>query len=186
MKFKPNAKSGGVSVEFSPSEVQLPGSDEAFKSMAAFALKRILVPVDFSECSNKALGYAIPFAKQFGAEVTLIHALSYPFEAAEVAAAEAEAMQAARRELNSLLTKIGGVIPSQGIIRMGNPADEIVETAREFGADLIVMSTHGRAGLAHMLLGSTTEHVVRHAPCPVLVVREKQHEFVVGDQRVPS
>jgi nucleotide-binding universal stress UspA family protein len=181
MKFKRSSKGRGVLVELSPQEVQLPGDGEAGKPIAAFTIKKILVPVDFSECSNKALQYAIPIAKQFGAKITLMHALLYPFESAEMAMAEAAGIQAAREELNRLSQKIGDGITTRAILRVGKAPGEIVEAAKETGADLIVISTHGRSGLAHVLLGSTAERVVRHAPCPVLVVREKEHEFVTGD-----
>ena len=63
-------------------------------------------------------------------------------------------------------------------VRPGRPATEIVEAARELAADLIVIATHGRTGLQHVLLGSVAENVVRHAPCPVLTVREHEREFV--------
>ena len=68
--------------------------------------------------------------------------------------------------------------PVKTLVRTGSPADEIVDAAKEMGVDLIILSTHGRTGLKHLLLGSMTENVVRRAPCPVLVVREREREFV--------
>jgi len=69
-------------------------------------------------------------------------------------------------------------VPADTLVRIGSPALEIVETARNIPADLIVISTHGRTGLKHVFLGSVAEHVVQRAPCPVLVVREREHEIL--------
>jgi universal stress protein A len=69
-------------------------------------------------------------------------------------------------------------VPATALVRLGLPADEIVQTAQEQGVDLIIISTHGHAGLKHVLLGSTAEQVVRRAPCPTLTVREQERDFV--------
>jgi nucleotide-binding universal stress UspA family protein len=82
--------------------------------------------------------------------------------------------------LKELQVSIGDSVPSATLTRFGEAWAEIVAVAKEQGADLIVISTHGRTGFEHALLGSTTEKVVRHAPCPVLVVRQREHEFVAG------
>jgi len=68
-------------------------------------------------------------------------------------------------------------VSTETSVRSGQPAFEIIEAAKVLPADLIIMSTHGRTGLKHVFLGSVTEHVVRQAPCPVLVVRDREHEF---------
>ena len=179
MKFKPSSKGGGVLVELSPDEVQLPPevSELPTQSLPVFNLRKILVPVDFSECSEKALQYAIPFAKQFGAEITLVHVIQYSVQAPEMILA-ADTTQAAKEGVDALVQKVGDAVMCRAVVRVGKPADEIVEAATQGGADLIILSTHGRSGLAHLLLGSTAEQVVRHAPCPVLVVREREHDFV--------
>jgi nucleotide-binding universal stress UspA family protein len=91
---------------------------------------------------------------------------------------ELETVGEGRKELEIVRLTIGDAARSTTLLRTGQPHTEIVEAARELGADLIVLSTHGHTGLTHALLGSTAEKVVRHAPCPVLVVREKEHEFV--------
>ena len=86
-----------------------------------------------------------------------------------------------KKALDSQLAEMKDFVPSQAILREGNPSVEVVRAATELGSDLIILSTHGHTGLAHVLLGSTAERVVRYAPCPVLVVREREHEFIAGD-----
>lgn len=89
-----------------------------------------------------------------------------------------ELRQASEKQLAALLKELGekrNLV--QSTIRYGRPATEILE-ASKFGSDLIIISTHGHTGLKHVLLGSTAEEVVRHANCPVLVVREKQRDFI--------
>ena len=140
-------------------------------------LGRILVPVDFSQCSRKALAYAVPFARQFQAEITLLHVLQpYP-PIAEMGPLDADAIQDAKHDLETLRLTVK-LPPERALLRIGDPEFEILETAKNMEIDLIVISTHGRKGINHLLLGSTTEKVVRHAPCPVLVVREQEHDFV--------
>lgn len=146
-----------------------------------FQLKRILVPVDFSNCSRKALDYARPFAKQFGAELILLHvmepfvALSVPEMLPEKTEWSAERVQGTLEELRAM---VSDDIASRAMVRQGSPHVEIVDVARELDVDLIILSTHGRTGLDHVLLGSTAEKVVRRAACPVLIVREHEHEFI--------
>jgi nucleotide-binding universal stress UspA family protein len=149
-------------------------------------LHRILVPTDFSKFSENALTYAVAFAEKFGAELYLLHvvqdlALFIPPEVAaapvtvsvtQLATAAHEALDRTIRESN--LNRFG----VKREVREGNPFTEIVRFAKEQDIDLIIMGTHGRTGLAHVLLGSVTEKVVRKAPCPVLTVRHPEHEFV--------
>jgi nucleotide-binding universal stress UspA family protein len=182
MKFKPTNKNGGVIVELGPQEARLPDelSGPVPAPVPAFQLKKILVPVDFSECSTKALQYAIPLAKQFDAELTLLHVVQ-PYPAVpEMYPVSAESGRDADKELEVLQRTTCDAVASQTCLRVGTPHLEIVRAAKELGADLIVISTHGHTGLAHVFLGSTAERVVRHAGCPVLVVREREHEFVAG------
>jgi nucleotide-binding universal stress UspA family protein len=146
-------------------------------------LKRILVPVDFSACSTKALQYAAVFAKQFGAEILLLHVVQPPvyMEGTAVAVApisEESAREAASMELAQLRGKEVPKLDTKTSVRIGKPYLEIIRAADEMNADFIVIGTHGRSGLARMFLGSTSERVVRHAPCPVMVVREREHDFV--------
>lgn len=144
----------------------------------SFSLKKILVPVDFSNPSKKALQYALPLASQFGAEITLLYVLEpipYPNDflaSYPLVADNSDLLKAARKELTELSEKLkAGSQPAQTLLRHGNPAHEICAAAKDLGIDLIVISTHGYTGLKHVLLGSTAEKVVRHAPCPVMTVR---------------
>jgi len=145
-------------------------------------LKNILVPLDFSEMSFKSLQYAVPFARQFGAKVTLLHVLNppvcpsdfpYPGPLGQDGIA---AVQTRLEEIRA--AKIPATLPTSIIVRQGFAFDGILEVAREICADLIITTTHGRTGLSHLLMGSTAENIVRHAPCPVFVVREREHDFV--------
>lgn len=176
MKFKPSPKNGGVLVELSPQESQLPGG----QPFADFHIKKILVPVDFSNCSKKALMYAVPFAKQFDATIMVVHVAPYCVQPSEMVVADAQLLEANLSALNNLVREISGAAQVEARVRVGNPASEIVELAQESQTDLIIISTHGKSGLLHVFMGSTAERVVRHAPCPVLVVREREHEFVSG------
>jgi nucleotide-binding universal stress UspA family protein len=181
MKFKPNGKPGGVAMELAREESQLPVEAVEVRTAPSpiFSLKRILVPVDFTDCSNKALTYAVALAQQFEAELTLLNVVpthTYP----EMAALDllTDPMPGAKKELEILRLMVGSAAECDTTLRRGMPATEIVAVAKELRSDLIVISTHGHKGLTHAILGSTTEKVLRHAPCPVLVVREKEHEFI--------
>lgn len=148
-------------------------------------LKNILVPLDFSEQSLKALRYAVPFAQQFGARLTLLHVLipaiyptDYPVPPYPEPLGE-DCFAAIERKLDGIrATKVPSELPVDLLVRQSFTCDGILEVARETHADLIVATTHGRTGLKHLLMGSTAEKIVRQAPCPVLVVREREHDFV--------
>ncbi len=149
-----------------------------------FKLKQVLVPVDFSEPSRKAIHYAQVFAQQFGARLTLLHVvepLSYPPDFAVVPLLPPDAEDARIRELTRQLQhlagSIGAGIETQAVVTSGRPWQGISEYAAANNTDLIVVSTHGYTGLKHVLLGSVAEKIVRHAPCPVLVVRAEEHDF---------
>lgn len=179
MKVKPGAAPGKVVVELGPDEKEIPGLKTEKSVEPIFALRRILVPLDFSDCSRKALQYAIPLARQFKAEITLIHvAQSYPM-AAELGDLEQQDVREAEKELKSIQSTVR--VPVKTVVRTGAPHKEIVHAATELGMDMIVLATHGRTGLAHALLGSTAEKIVRLAGCPVLIVREREKEFIVED-----
>jgi nucleotide-binding universal stress UspA family protein len=180
MKFKPNDKSGGVAIELGPQECQLPTPEGSpgQESLAVFSLKKILVPVDFSDCSKKALQYAVRFARQFGAELTLLHVVPRYPAIPEMGPIDVETVQDGRTQLEVVRLTIGDLAPCDTLLRTGTPYMEIVEAAKEQSIDLIIIATHGHKGLTHVILGSTAERVVRQAPCPVLVVREKEREFL--------
>ncbi len=187
MKFKPTNKPGGVVVELGPKEAQLPGtsSGPAPAVLTEFKLKKILVPVDFSDCSNKALQYAIPFAKQFNAKLILLYVVQPYLPVPEFPMVDVEPVlrqirETGKKELEKLQRTVGNKIPLEIALREGTPYLEIINAVKELGIDLIILSTHGRTGLAHIFIGSTAERVVRHAGCPVLVVREREREFVAG------
>jgi nucleotide-binding universal stress UspA family protein len=182
MKFKPNDKSGGVAIELGPTERQLPAqsTEQSAATLPIFNLKKILVPVDFSDCSNKALVYATALAKQFEAELTLMHVVEIYPGPPELILPEPNlyASQCGRKNLEVLRLAVGHAAPCEVLLRTGVPHSEITLAAKELESDLIILSTHGHTGVARVILGSTAERVVRHAPCPVLVVREKEHEFL--------
>jgi len=149
-------------------------------------LRNILVPTDFSEPSKKALSYALYFAKKNGLTITLLHVIEpvlvYP-DAVSLSMMDAALGPAAVKKAFRTLCKEERVdkrLVQNTLIRRGTPHHEIVQAARELESDLIIIATNGYTGLAHVLLGSTTERVVRHAPCPVLVVRENEREFLHG------
>ncbi len=152
-------------------------------------IKKILCPTDFSENAEYALKYALALAAMTKAEVELVRVvepIAYPqayepfdtqFNAAELAM-EIEA--AMKKELDERVAALKKELPSvTGRLATGSPFLEIIQTARDWGADLIVMGTHGRTGLAHVLMGSVAEKVVRKAPCPVLTVKHPEYKFVM-------
>ncbi len=144
-------------------------------------LKNVLVPLDFTPHSFKSLEYAVTFAAQFGAKLTLVHVLEPQVYTPELIAAiplDPERWAAAEQELEEIrAARIPQGVPVQIDIRTNFALDGILDAARELAADLIITTTHGYTGLKHLLLGSTAENIVRRAPCPVLVVREKERDF---------
>jgi len=195
MNIKPTQTTGEVAIKLGRGEENLlADASAAAPAPSSFRLKRILVPIDFSDCALKALRYAVPFAKQNGASITLLHIVNVPSYYAvdgggfnygafqpDYATLEADLRALGEKRLTAMAQEEArDHVPTDSLVTSGPPASEIVETARSMPADLIVISTHGRTGLNHVLLGSVAEHVIRHAPCPVLVVREHEHEFV-GD-----
>ncbi len=141
---------------------------------------KILCPIDFSDCSRAAMRTAIELAKESGASVTLLHAWHFPAYAFAEAPVPASVIQEIADEAKRKLLqwtrdaeKLGAARLSSQVAE-GVPWDQIVRTLeREPSYDLVVMGTHGRTGLKHVLVGSVAEQVVRHAPCPVLVVRSR-------------
>ncbi|MEO8400112.1 MAG: universal stress protein [Ignavibacteriaceae bacterium] len=150
-------------------------------------IKKVLVPIDFSDYSKGALKYAIDFVKAFNAELILIYVVEpviYPpdFSMGQIAmpAVDVEMDKRADEELDSLTKKeIPDDTKVKKIVKTGKPFVEIIETASEENVDLIIIATHGHTGVEHILFGSTAEKVVRKAPCPVLTLRSpiKGFEF---------
>ena len=184
MKIKPVEKRGGVVVELGPDEAQLPslGSEETASALPSFKLKQILVPVDFSECTEKALSYAVPFARQFGATLTLLHVMEPPYlPASEMGVVvEVESTEDAQKEMAALQARLAGIVRCQTMTRKGSAEHEIIDAAKELSSDLIILGTHGRTGVERLLMGSTVEKVVRRAGCPILIVRPHEHDFITG------
>ncbi len=141
--------------------------------------RKILCGVDFGEASRLALEEAADLARRFGAELVLAHAFEPPPPmAADALVASPDLVEQTRAELRRKLDGWAAEAgrragrPVRSHLASGEPARELVRLAREEGADLVVVGTHGRKGLKHLVLGSVAEKVVRAAPGPVLVVRE--------------
>jgi nucleotide-binding universal stress UspA family protein len=158
----------------------MPSPDDAFEEFARefirhhdisrplLPITRVLAAVDFSLCSLAALEYAEELARQFGAELVLVHATGAPTMPAEVSHV---GPGAAARALTRSVERLGQHgLRVRGLLRPGAPADEILRVAEAERASVIVMGTHGRSGVARVLMGSVAERVVRGAPCPVLTV----------------
>ena len=148
------------------------------------ALKQILVPTDFSEPSENALRYGKALAEAFGAALHLLHVLEDPvvfgWEGYYTPLVGEDLERNVRGQLGKLLTDAEREgFRAQLATARGSPFVEVVRYARAQAIDLIVMGTHGRGPVAHLLLGSVAERVVRTAPCPVLTVRHPEHEFVM-------
>ncbi len=143
-------------------------------------IKKILVPIDFSDYSKNALKYAVQFSKNFSAKIYLVYVVEpviYPadFSMGQVAipSMDIDLHERAEEELKNLAQNfISADIEVETLIKSGKPFVEINETAREKDVDLIIIATHGHSGVEHILFGSTAEKVVRKAPCPVLTLRE--------------
>ena len=151
-------------------------------------LDKILVPTDFSEFSRPAMEYGCAIAARFGAELNLLHIVPDPaMLVPEAAAFSIETMQAQSESLvkdaEAMLQKLpldgwGNEKPIVRAVRVGAAFMEIIDYARENSIDLIVIGTHGRSGLMHILMGSVAERIVRKAPCPVLTVKPDGHQFL--------
>jgi nucleotide-binding universal stress UspA family protein len=145
-------------------------------------IQNLLIALDFSETSDAALAYARELARQFGARLHVLHVRENDF-LRPTALDPSDLDTAAWRQLTHRLTeedrRLRHALPV--VRKSDNPANEIVQYAKSEQVDLIVMGTHGRRGVAHLLLGSVAEQVIRSAPCPVVTVRHSrrglaQHE----------
>jgi nucleotide-binding universal stress UspA family protein len=153
-------------------------------TFAPIRLGKILVPIDFSDPARKALKYATAFASHFHASLILLHVVEFNFVGSdfglvELSQVEADMKQSAVQRIDEWLKQeVGKNLVAESMVRCGRPYLEIIDTAKESEANMILIAAHGHSSLAHVLLGSTVERVVRHAPCPVLVLRPTEHEFV--------
>lgn len=163
------------------------GSDESSlpaRDGSGLAYDRILVPIDFSEHSKRTLSYATKTATRHNSTIYLLHVFQIPDyvvtpyarrrqNSAEVQSQLDIAEQEARENLEAFAQELSNQgIKVQPHLRVGYPFDEIVLMANHFDVDLIIIGSHGRGGISRLLVGSTAERVVEHAPCPVLVVKE--------------
>ena len=153
-------------------------------------MNAVLVATDFGETSNAALIYGRNLARTFGARLHVLHVAEKvssmageEFFPGDLDALQADVLQRATARLDALLSDSDlTMLRATPVVRASsNTADAIIAYAKEAHADIIVVGTHGRGPLPHLFMGSVAEHVVRHAPCPVLVVRPNEHEFVVPD-----
>jgi universal stress protein A len=149
-------------------------------------IRSILLPTDFSDYANHALSYAASLGRQFGASIICLHviepvmpAVGYTglTEPLPLVDLSEQLVESASRELPKIAeSEECAGLSVEEIIAHGDAATEIVRVATERGVDLIVIASHGRTGLGRILFGSTAESVVRHAKCPVLVVKPIQAE----------
>jgi len=150
--------------------------------------KKILVPMDFSRNSKLALEAALVLAKQFDAGLLLLNVIPTAYalggyDGVDYGMLEGEMRESSEREFAEIVKKIGQTgVKAETRIVDGRPATLIVEAAKQCKVDLIAISTHGRAGFEHFVIGSTTEEVVRHADCNVLVFRKKKENQSAGEQ----
>jgi nucleotide-binding universal stress UspA family protein len=145
-------------------------------------IKHILVPTDFSTPSDEAVDYAMALGERFDATVHLIHVLHDPTTTTGgwefYVPDNPQVRERRHNDAKDRLCRIASPHAKEGVritteVRFGSPTDEIVSAAIAYGSDMVVMGTHGRTGLPHLLLGSIAERVIRTAPCPVLAVRQQ-------------
>ncbi len=150
---------------------------------------KILAPTDFSEDSKLALSYTVTLAQKFSSEVIVVHVdqplapvmvseLNPGLDVSTMNRIAEEGRLLALKELDATTARLReSGVKARGLMRVGAPFLEIINAAQSEGTDLIVMGTHGRTGLAHVLMGSVAERVVNKAPCPVLTVRHPDRKF---------
>lgn len=146
--------------------------------------RHLLVPTDFSEYSQAGFECALSLAQSLGAPLTVLHVVAPPPALAPVPGLAAGPVLIPERTREDLLSRldrfaepaVGAGVAVRRTLREGDPASLILEVAEEVGADLIVMGTHGRAGLERLILGSVTDRVLRRAPCPVVAVPPPSRE----------
>lgn len=138
--------------------------------------KTVLCPTDFSDSSYHALEYGVRFARHADGTILLVHVIHVP--AGDLLGREAYTLnfdEAEKQVLDRLkevhAKHLGGYPRCELMALLGDPAEEIIGLARSRRADLIISATHGRSGLSHLVMGSVAEKMIRHAPCPVFVVR---------------
>lgn len=149
------------------------------------SLNKILCPIDHSDCSKEALKYAVSLAIKDEAKLLLLHVIDIRsfnegLETMSTQIPDEETLEQLRVKLLDCIPE--GIRDDMGVealVIQGIPFAEIISTAKENNVDMIVIGSHGRTGISHMMLGSVSEKVVRKAPCPVLTVRQSDHKFVM-------
>jgi nucleotide-binding universal stress UspA family protein len=145
------------------------------------SLRKILVPVDFSDCSLEAVEYAANLAAQFSGSVTLLHVLEPVAYGLDFTLVHADDPARTKIRIQGQMAEMAAALQQKKVTSAsqvigGLPIDGILRSADALNSDLIVMGTHGRRGVSHLLLGSVVEGVVRRAPCPVLAVKSPKYE----------
>ena len=153
------------------------------------SLETILMPTDFSGPSRRALEYAAALARRLGASLHLLHVVYFPIEATaspegyfvDLTGVRNQMRVDAEREIRTLAGSLQGIKVTTQVVEGTSPARAIIQAAKERPAQMIVMGTHGRGGISHLLLGSVAERVVRTATCPVTTVSAAS-----GEAEAPS
>ena len=149
-------------------------------------IQGVMVPVDFSKESILAAKFAASMAEEYKTRLYVVHVMEpiHPSLRGHIADFEGfqeNMMAQAKEDLENVIPKsIKERVPVETILEVGNATYVIVEKAKELGVDVLVIATHGRTGLAHVMLGSVAEKVIRHAPCPVFVIRNPKDKYVYG------
>ena len=185
MKTKANEVHGSVSRRHG-----LPQFRASARNGHAIRLAKILMPIDFSDESIKAIQYAMPLAREFGATISLVHVIEPILFPADYGYGPVMRQIPSDKPIGKMKARlaklgkrtIGPGLLAETMVLSGVAFSEITQAAKAMETDLIIMGTHGYAGLRRAVMGSTAEKVVRHAPCPVLVVRREEHEFVSCEQ----
>lgn len=146
--------------------------------------KKILCPLDFSEFTDEIVNYAVNIAGKYGAELHFLHIvpnLNYftPYESfltpENLIAIEKNIEAEVDKDFEKIIKKVD--MPVKKIVKNGAPFVEIIDYVKAESIDLVIMGTHGRSGIEHILIGSVAEKVVRKSPCPVLTIRPRNKEF---------
>ncbi|ACF14956.1 UspA domain protein [Chloroherpeton thalassium ATCC 35110] len=151
-----------------------------------FTIKKILCPTDFSDVSKNAVRYANEFARSMQANVIFLHVVEPRPIATDMTVAyipiETDLEKIAEDDLSNLIEeeKVKGISAAKSVM-VGHPSDIIIEQAESQDVDLIILGSHGRTGITRLLMGSVAEAVLRKAPCPVLIVKAGEKEFIHGD-----
>ena len=150
-------------------------------------LENILIPTDFSDYASVAVEYASMLADKFNAKLHLLHVLETHLSATPtfaVGLAVSSQVQESKAAADKMLTELAAGRDANCQTAEGQPFLEILRYADENAIDLIVVGTHGRTGLEHVLLGSVAERIVRKSACPVMTIRHPQHRFVMPFDKV--